>query len=207
MHLFVRDSKELNHYFKQAASALKPDGMLWCSYPKKSSGVDTDLTRDAGWSAVMSAGWKPIRQIKIDDVWAASRFKLEEDKTEGDLLAEQYKSAKAAKAALLPIYHKVVAIVNGFGDDVAVEARKSYVNFVRGTTFAAIVPATRDRIDLHFRLKGDPVEPPFAASKIGGSVTHMLSVSTLEDVDEEITRLLHTAYERNEGKSRPSMGG
>ena len=50
-------------------------GPLWASYPKRSAKVATDLTRDHGWEAFSSAGWRPVTQVSIDDVWSALRFR------------------------------------------------------------------------------------------------------------------------------------
>jgi hypothetical protein len=43
--LFCKSRAELEKGLKQGAKALAPAGMLWISWPKKSSGVTTDLTR------------------------------------------------------------------------------------------------------------------------------------------------------------------
>ena len=45
VQLFVRDSAELAKYAPAALAAIKRDGVFWISYPKKSSGVVSDLTR------------------------------------------------------------------------------------------------------------------------------------------------------------------
>src|SRR5579862_2956613 len=49
VHLFVQNSKELERLASSAIKALKIDGSLWIAYPKKTSGLTTDLTRDSGW--------------------------------------------------------------------------------------------------------------------------------------------------------------
>ena len=51
------------------------DGLLWLSYPEKSSKVKTDLTRDVLWALVEPAGWRPVTQVSIDEVWSAMRFR------------------------------------------------------------------------------------------------------------------------------------
>ena len=55
--------------------ALKLGGLLWFSYPKKSSKVETDITRDVGWDALGSTGLRPVTQVAIDDTWSALRFR------------------------------------------------------------------------------------------------------------------------------------
>ena len=75
VHLFVKNRAEVNQFAPMAIQAVKPGGLLWMSYPKKSSGVATDITRDVGWDALWNAGWRPVTQIAIDEVWSALRFR------------------------------------------------------------------------------------------------------------------------------------
>jgi hypothetical protein len=58
-----------------ALQALRPGGVFWVSYPKRSSQVKTDLTRDAGWETLWSAGMRAVSQIAIDETWSALRFR------------------------------------------------------------------------------------------------------------------------------------
>lgn len=51
------------------------DGILWISYPKGSSKVETDLNRDIIWVALEKRGLKAVSAISIDDVWSSMRFK------------------------------------------------------------------------------------------------------------------------------------
>jgi hypothetical protein len=75
VHLFARNSDVLNREAQSAMAALKPGGVLWISYPKISSKVETDITRDRGWDVMTAAGWRPVTQVSIDDIWSALRFR------------------------------------------------------------------------------------------------------------------------------------
>lgn len=75
VQLFVRSKEELDHFAPQAVAVLKPEGMLWIAYPKKSSNIKTDLNRDSGWGAVAELGYAGVRQVAIDETWSALRFK------------------------------------------------------------------------------------------------------------------------------------
>ncbi len=75
VHVFVRDKAEIDQYAPTAIQAIKPGGLLWFSYPKKSAKIPTDISRDVGWDAVLNAGWRPVTLISIDDVWSAFRFR------------------------------------------------------------------------------------------------------------------------------------
>jgi len=75
VHLFARNSAELARMAPQALKSIKYDGVLWISYPKKSAGVDTDLSRDVFWTALEEDGLRPVTQVSIDDIWSALRFR------------------------------------------------------------------------------------------------------------------------------------
>ncbi|MDI1481204.1 YdeI/OmpD-associated family protein [Polyangium sp. y55x31] len=74
---FVEKAKELEKGGLKAISAVRDGGVLWIAYPKKSSGVETDLTRDVGWKVIEEAGWGGVAQVAIDETWSALRFKPE----------------------------------------------------------------------------------------------------------------------------------
>lgn len=75
VQLFVNTIDELDTYAVAAINAVKPGGLLWITYPKKSSKIKTDITRDFGWETVEHAGWRPVTQISIDETWSALRFR------------------------------------------------------------------------------------------------------------------------------------
>ena len=73
--LFVSTVANLERAVPFAMAAMKPGGVFWISYPKRSSGVATDITRDTGWDALRNAGWRPVTQVSIDETWSALRFR------------------------------------------------------------------------------------------------------------------------------------
>jgi hypothetical protein len=75
VQLFVRDSGELAAFAPAALAAIKRDGVFWISYPKKSSGIVSDLTRDEGWAPIYAAGLRPVTQIAVDEIWSAVRWR------------------------------------------------------------------------------------------------------------------------------------
>lgn len=75
VHLFVQDSSEFSNLGLPAIEAVRYDGLLWISYPKRSSKVETDLTRDVMWELVADTGLRPVAQVSIDPVWSALRFR------------------------------------------------------------------------------------------------------------------------------------
>ena len=73
--LFVNSRAELRKHLSKALKWLREDGILWIAYPKKSSGIKTDIDRDHGWEPVFKAGLKGVRAISIDEDWTALRFR------------------------------------------------------------------------------------------------------------------------------------
>ena len=51
------------------------DGLLWISYPKRSSKIDSDLSRDDMWELYIDESLRPVSQISIDETWSAVRFR------------------------------------------------------------------------------------------------------------------------------------
>lgn len=45
--------------------------MLWISFPKGSSGIQTDLTRDKGWEGVSRFELKWVTLVSVNEVWSA----------------------------------------------------------------------------------------------------------------------------------------
>jgi hypothetical protein len=77
VQLFVKSVEELNTYAPVALKAVKEDGKLWFCYPKKTSGIKTDIHRDTGWEVVHEAGYAGVAAVSIDDTWSALRFRPE----------------------------------------------------------------------------------------------------------------------------------
>jgi len=72
--LFVKSQEELATKFPLSAARLKPAGMLWVSWPKKSSGVESDLTENVVRDIGLSAGLVDIKVCAVDDVWSGLKF-------------------------------------------------------------------------------------------------------------------------------------
>jgi hypothetical protein len=72
--LFVRSEKKLKTKFSEYASRLKPSGMLWVSWPKKSSGVSTDLSENIVRDIGLTAGLVDVKICAVDEVWSGLKF-------------------------------------------------------------------------------------------------------------------------------------
>lgn len=72
--LFVKTEKELMQKFSHVAAKLKPSGMLWVAWPKKSSGVVTDLSFTNVQAIGLAAGLVDTKICAVDDVWSGLKF-------------------------------------------------------------------------------------------------------------------------------------
>lgn len=72
---FVRTKAEVLSLAPKLFESVKPRGLVWLAYPKGGSGIPTDLNRDQLWAVLQSSGWRPVRNVAIDGVWSALRFR------------------------------------------------------------------------------------------------------------------------------------
>jgi hypothetical protein len=110
-----------------------------------------------------------------------------------DLVADQY---TGDKAALRPIYEIIIAKVNGFGKDVEVSPKRTYVSLRRNKQFALIQPSTKTRVDVGFNLKD--VEPQGnleLAGSFNSMCTHRMRLESKADVTDELIGWLKAAYD------------
>lgn len=71
---FTKRAAELERRFSILTRALDPDGGLWIAWPKKASGVKTDLTFEVVQPIGLDAGLVDNKVCAIDDVWSGLRF-------------------------------------------------------------------------------------------------------------------------------------
>ena len=74
--IFVVSRRELERRVAEALSRLPPDGTLWLSWPKRSSGVPSDVTENVLREVVLPTGWVDIKVAAIDETWSGLRFAL-----------------------------------------------------------------------------------------------------------------------------------
>jgi hypothetical protein len=72
--LFVKSETQLTQKFSHLAAKLKPNGMLWVAWPKKSSGVVTDLSFTNVQAIGLAAGLVDTKICAVDDVWSGLKF-------------------------------------------------------------------------------------------------------------------------------------
>jgi hypothetical protein len=83
VHWFVLNRAQLEKEMSKVMKLVKPEVTVWVYYPKGTSKVQTDLTRDKGWDCLLAEGDKLtwISLISFDDTWSVFGFR---PKTEAD---------------------------------------------------------------------------------------------------------------------------
>jgi len=72
--LFADTQKMLKKEFPRSARKLIQNGMLWIAWPKKASGVATDLSDNIVRDIGLSAGLVDVKVCAINDVWSGLKF-------------------------------------------------------------------------------------------------------------------------------------
>lgn len=100
------------------------------------------------------------------------------------------------KAALRPLYDALIVAVEGFGDDVEIAPKRTYVSLRRKKQFGLVQPGA-GRVDVGINLRG--VEPAGRLEKSGSfnaMCTHRVRVTSAEDIDDNLLGWLRQAYEQ-----------
>ena len=71
---FVLSERALTRDFAKLATKLKANGMMWISWPKKSSGVSTDLSEQRVREIGLDAGLVDVKVCAIDETWSGLKF-------------------------------------------------------------------------------------------------------------------------------------
>ena len=74
LHFFARRHAVLNREIQKLRESMAPDAILWISWPKKSSGVATDLDESVVREIGLAAGLVDVKVCAVDDVWSGLKF-------------------------------------------------------------------------------------------------------------------------------------
>lgn len=79
VHLFVTSFAELSTRLGQCRPKIAPDGAVWVSWPKKSSGVPSDITEDRIRAAALPLGFVDIKVCAVDDTWSGLKLVIRKE--------------------------------------------------------------------------------------------------------------------------------
>ena len=74
IQFFTAEQRDLARRFAALERALTPAGMLWISWPKRASGVPTDLTENLIREIGLAHGLVDVKVAAVDEVWSGLKF-------------------------------------------------------------------------------------------------------------------------------------
>ena len=74
IHFFTKDFEELNKVLPTLKNELVPDGMIWVSWPKKSSKVVSDVSENQVRDLALQSGLVDIKVCAVDEVWSGLKL-------------------------------------------------------------------------------------------------------------------------------------
>jgi hypothetical protein len=76
VHLFCDEADTLKRRLILLRKQIAPDGVIWVSWPKKSSGVRTDITEDTVRDCALPTGLVDIKVCAVDEVWSGLKLMI-----------------------------------------------------------------------------------------------------------------------------------
>ncbi|MBC8088292.1 MAG: DUF4287 domain-containing protein [Phycisphaerae bacterium] len=110
-----------------------------------------------------------------------------------DLVAEMF---AGDKAAMRPIFDRLMARILTFGADIEQAPKKGYLSLRRKTQFATLHPSTKTRFDVGIKMKGAAAAGRLeAAGSWNGMVSHRVRLESVADVNDELITWIRAAYD------------
>ena len=79
VHLFATRTRVLETRLQSLRNAIPPSGAIWVSWPKKSSGVPSDITEDVIRAVALPLGLVDVKVCAIDDVWSGLKLMIRKE--------------------------------------------------------------------------------------------------------------------------------
>jgi hypothetical protein len=76
VHLFVKERRVLQQQLISLRAKIAEDAVLWVSWPKKSSGVVTDITEDVIRAVALPLGFVDIKVCAVDEIWSGLKLMI-----------------------------------------------------------------------------------------------------------------------------------
>jgi len=74
VHYFVKEEKQLQKDISKLKDQIEQNGMIWISWPKKSSKVETDITEDVVRNIALKNGLVDIKVCAVDETWSGLKL-------------------------------------------------------------------------------------------------------------------------------------
>ena len=83
VHIFVTRRGDLEKNLRQIRSKLADDGLVWVSWPKKTSGVTTDVTEDVVRAVALPLNFVDVKVCAVDDIWSGLKLVIRREHRKG----------------------------------------------------------------------------------------------------------------------------
>ncbi len=78
-HLFTARVEELRRELRRALGQIRQDGMIWVSWPKKSSGVPSEVTENTVRDVALPLGLVDVKVCAVDEVWSGLKLVIRKE--------------------------------------------------------------------------------------------------------------------------------
>jgi hypothetical protein len=79
VHVFAAEAKGFAARLRSYRKVIAPDGMIWASWPKKASGVATDVTETLVRETALANGLVDIKVCAVDEIWSGLKFVIRKE--------------------------------------------------------------------------------------------------------------------------------
>ncbi|HEY5816952.1 MAG TPA: DUF3052 domain-containing protein [Mesorhizobium sp.] len=79
-HAFTRERAEIEDHLETIQGAIRRDGMIWVSWPKKASKVPTDVTEDVIRAEALKLDLVDVKVAAVSEVWSGLKLMIRKDR-------------------------------------------------------------------------------------------------------------------------------
>ncbi len=80
VHLFATSASKLKRRLEYYRKRIVPGGVIWVSWPKKSSGVKSDITEDTIRDVALPMGLVDVKVCAVDEVWSGLKLMIRKER-------------------------------------------------------------------------------------------------------------------------------
>lgn len=136
--IFAVNQRQLAGILNDVLPALHEDAKFWIAYPKLTSKIASDLSRDKNWDFVSDYGFEAVRMIALDNVWSAGRFKKQDTEAKENASFSSTNPAPGVdyKDRTVTVPEELKQLFNknkkaaGFFESLAFTHRREYVEWI-----------------------------------------------------------------------------
>jgi hypothetical protein len=79
VHVFARHKAKLQVELRDLRSSIKPNGVVWVSWPKKASKVPTDITEDTIRELALPLGFVDVKVCAVSEIWSGLKLVIRKE--------------------------------------------------------------------------------------------------------------------------------